>query len=223
MNRIKVAVILWFMHTRFYRFLILHILPNVRFTTRATSITGNQYRTLYAALAPGDIILAVDRHNLTGLLITHITGGQVSHAAKCVGKGPSAPYEIAEMEAEGYTKSMFYDICKRADRVIVGTCHDWDEPYTESTVAETLTYEGSAYDIEFILDVPEDRAIYREGARRRAPFLACSELVYVADTQKRLKCNIEDVAGIGRPYVSPEGIRCAVNFVVKADSDLIPA
>ena len=196
------AALVCFMQTKLYAWILLRLLPNIRFSTSYSRMTGRQYAALYDTLEPGDIILAINYHNLTGFLIPKITGGEVSHAALCVSKG-GQDYEVAEMQASGYTKAMFYDVCRNADRVIVGHCTDWDAAYKKLVVERCLTFEGVPYDIQFTLGIKS---------------LACSELVYEADFERRLKCSLEDTAGLGRPYISPEGIRRSENFVVKADS-----
>lgn len=211
--------LIWLMQTNIYELVLLHILPNIRFTTKPSDVEGWQHEQLDAILEPGDFLVAIDTHNATGAMIPKVTGGAiingeeicVSHAAFCVAKGEGATkcgYEIAEMEAEGYTRSTFYDICKRADRVLICTCTDWDADYKQKMIAKCFTFKKAHYNVQFAL------GMLKMGVR----FLACSELVYENDFEHRLKVNLEDSAGIGRPYISPKGLLQAKNIVIKADS-----
>jgi len=49
--------------------------------------------------------------------------------------------------------------------------------------------------------------------------LYCSELVYQSDFERRLDVNLEDLAGLGRKYISPDGLYKAKNVRVVWDSD----
>jgi hypothetical protein len=192
--------ILWFMQSRLYSWLLLHVIPYVRFSMYYTKLRGKHYARGYWHLSRGHIILTKDNKKLTSLLI----GGEFTHAALCVGKGPSYPFEIAEMTHTNFTRSWFFDICKEADRVVILRCKDWDPEYTDLVVSECLTMEDAKYDTAFELGV---KALY------------CSELVYQADFKRKLKVNLEDLAGLGRQYISPNGLYHAENVEVVWDSE----
>lgn len=192
-------ILVWFMNTRAYSWLLKHVIPYIRFTTYYTSLRGAKYKAGYAKLRPGHIILTLDRKKLTSMLIP----GGFAHAALCLNKSVGS-YEIAEMTHTDYTKSYFFDICKEADRVVILKCTAWDAEYTKKVIAKCRTFEGAVYDVQFAFGV---KALY------------CSELIYQADFERRLQVNLEDLAGLGREYISPTGLFNAKNVRIVWDSD----
>ncbi len=194
-------ILVWLMNTDVYAWLTLHVIPYIRLTTYYTSLRGAKYQAGYKLLKPGHILLSVDKKKLTSLLIP----GEFTHASLCLSKnGDLDKYEVAEMTHTNYTKSYFFDICKEADRVVILECLDWDEEYIEKVVSKCLGFEDAVYDVKFGFGV---KALY------------CSELVYQSDVEKRLQVNLEDLAGIGRQYISPTGLYKAKNVRVVWDSD----
>ena len=180
-----------------YRWLLLKVIPYIRFSMYYTSIRGWQYMDGYQRLNPGDIVLTNDKWKLTSLLIP----GEWSHAALCVSKG--CDFEIAEMTHTNFTKSTFFDLCHEATRVGIFRCVDWDYGYTLKVIRQCLSFASCEYDVSFEQG-PE--ALY------------CSELVVESDLEHRLKVNNEDAMGLGMPYVSPTGISKATNIVKIWDS-----
>ena len=187
------------MRSNLYRWLLQSIIPYIRFTTYYPSLRGWKYQRGYNLLQPGDIILTVDRRKLTTVLI----GGEFSHAAQCVGK--NVEWEISEMTHHDYTMSTFFDICKEADRVVILRCTDYDADYIQKVIERCKELRTAKYDQTFSLGVD---------------FLYCSELNYQSDVERRLQVNLEDLAGIGRPYISPTGLYKAKNVQIVWDSDL---
>ena len=116
-------LLLWYVQTAFHHWLLIKIVPYIRFTTYYTTIRGWKYARGYKILRPGHIILAIDKKKLT----TKLVGGIFTHAAFCVDK--NCEWEISEMTHSDYTKSTFFDICKEADRVVLLRCIDWDEKF----------------------------------------------------------------------------------------------
>lgn len=213
----KKRIILWFMQTRVYKFLLLNVVPFVRFSMYYTKIRGNKYHEGWNILQPGHIILTVDDKKLTGLLIP----GFMSHAAFCINKRyPNDDYEIVEMTHTNYTQSDFFDICKESSRVMIVDCMDWDTDYKAKMIAAAKSMRSAQYDVEFTLGVQS---------------LYCSELVLQADRaamketcaimgvdsmfEQRLKVDLSDLAGIGRPYISPDGLLFAKNARCLWDSE----
>ena len=191
--------LLWVMDTKTYSYVLSRVLPHIRFTMGHGGIGGRKYHKMYASLQPGDIVLSKDDKKLTTMLIPGIW----SHAAVCVSKNRG--FEIAEMVATGYKETTFMDFCAEATRVCIIRGKNFDEYYTSKFISETVSYVGAEYDQQFKLGI---------GA------LSCSELVYIADVERRLECNLEDIAGLGRPYISPTGIYFSEVDVV-SDSDAI--
>lgn len=191
--------ILYIFETKTYRWFLINVLPFVRFSTYYPKVRGWQYLRGYSLLEDGDIILTTDDKKLAAAAIP----GTMSHAALIVGKGEL--WEMSEMTHHGYTKSTFFDACKEADRVMIIRCRDWDKKYIHDVVIPSAkALEKSDYDIEFELGV---QALY------------CSELIYVSDKEKRLKVDLSDLAGIGREYISPDGLMLADNIEIIWDSD----
>ena len=178
--------------------MLLKVIPYVRFTTYYTSFRGWKYQRGYALLQPGDILVGVDKKKLTHLLIE----GTFSHAIQCVAKGTE--FECAEMTHHNFTRSCFFDICKEADRVVILRCRDYDAAYIEKVIAACLSHADATYNVTFELGIP---ALY------------CSELIYISDVEKRLQVSLADLAGLGRPYISPDGLYQAKNVDVIWDSD----
>lgn len=197
---------LWLMQSSIYAFLLRNVIPYIRFTTYYTKFTGKQYFEAYCELKPGDIILTADKKKLTGLLIP----GPVDHAAFCVNSfiGMTAfnnpeQYEVAEMTHENYKKSMFFDICKESDRVIIMRT-PFDQDYIKTMIRECRTFDQAVYDIDFDLGI---KSLY------------CSELIYHSDIEKRLDLDLSDLHGLGRKYISPTGILTNKNLFCVYDSD----
>lgn len=192
-------ILIFIMHTNLFRWLLKDVIPYIRFTTYYTSLRGNKYHKGYELLKAGHILLTLDRKKLTSLLIP----GDFSHAAFCVGKHPEL-YEVAEMTHQDYCKSHFFDICKEADRVVILECPDFSNGYIQLMIEKCKSFEGAVYDTDFSLGV---EALY------------CSELVYQSDFKRILQVDLSDIAGLGRPYLSPDGLYAAKNVKIVWDSD----
>lgn len=209
-------ILVWFMNTKFYHWLLLRVIPFIRFTTYYTRLRGNKYHEGYRILQPGQIILTVDEKKLTSVLIP----GLMSHAAACValrqerGVFGEDKYEVREMTHTNYTYSDFFDICKESSRVLIVDCLDWDSDYKKLWCDAVESLKDAEYDVEFELGV---KALY------------CSELIYQADRIahfKRfgvegnlLRVDLSDIAGLGRKYLSPDGLLFAKNIRCIWDSD----
>jgi hypothetical protein len=192
-------LLVWLMNTRAWEYLLKNIIPYIRFTTYYTSLRGKKYHSGYELLQPGHIILTNDKKKLTSLLIP----GEWSHAALCVSKGGDF-FEVAELTHTDYTKSWFFDICKESDRVVILRCTAWSDEYVKKVIEQCLSMSDVIYDVKFEMGV---KALY------------CSELVYQSDVERRLDVDLEDMAGLGREYLSPDGIYKARNVEVVWDSE----
>lgn len=186
------------MQSKIYNDVLLDIIPYIRFTTYYPEFSGIQYHSGYHFLKPGHIILTVDEQKLT----TKLIGGEFSHAALCVSK--DNVWEFSEMTHENYRKSTFFEICKESTRVVIINCNDWDEEYKKEVIKKCKSLRGAKYDTGFDLGI---KALY------------CSELVYQSDFERRMKVNLEDLAGLGREYLSPTGILAGKNMSLVWDSD----
>jgi hypothetical protein len=190
-------VLLWVMQTRLYAYLMLKVIPYIRFTLYYTSLRGYKYHAGYRKLAPGDFMVAVDKKKLTSKLVPGIW----THASFCVSK--DGVFEIAEMTHENYTKSCFFDICKESDRVAIYR-PNVDEAYRQAMIEKCKSYHDAVYDIEFDLGI---KALY------------CSELVYQSDFEHRCGFDLTDIHGLGREYISPDGLTEGTQVTKIWDSD----
>ena len=186
------------MQTAFYRYLLKHIIPYIRFTTYYTNLRGIKYHQLYKQLMPGDVILTIDKKKLTTFLIP----GEFSHAAMCVSKDEK--WEVSEMTHTDYTKSTFFDICKESDRVVIMRCVVRRAEIIRDAIEKCKSLQGAKYDVEFTLGI---HALY------------CSELIYQSYENNILEANLDDFVGLGRPYISPIGLYHAGKLAIIVDSD----
>lgn len=189
---------LWLTETKLYSWALYNFIPYIRLTTYYTSMQGKVYHKLYEKLKPGHIILTLDKKKLTSFLIP----GTFSHAGLCISKDQE--WECSEMTHLDYTKSAFADMCFQSDRVVILECTEWDEEYTNKIIERCKDLDGTKYDIKFELGIKA---------------LSCAELVYEADYERRLTVSLEDVAGLGRLYISPDGLFKADNVIIVADSN----
>ena len=193
-------LLLWLMQTHFYKWLLHSVIPYIRFTTYYTSMSGVSFHAGHDVLEPGDIILAVDRKKLTSLLIP----GNFSHAALCVGKHPDAAFEVIEMTHDDCVRRHFFEACKESDRVLILRAPWTPEQKVRAIARAEEFFEAKVpYDQEFVLGV---KALY------------CSELILACDVDKVLRFDLSDLAGLGRLYLSPDGIAACPDMIVVWDS-----
>lgn len=180
-KNLKVKFILWLMKSRAYRFFLKYIIPNLTFFTA----TGPNYffkERVRERMKPGDVLLSKSSGHLTNVLI----GGTYSHAALVVG-----PNRIAEMTANGFDIVDVDKFCKQSTRICLLRLKDGDEAYGILMSYKALEFANAEYDLDFTLGVET---------------LYCSELCYQSDFEKRFQCDLTDLAGLGRPYISPVGL-----------------
>lgn len=197
---LKRFLILKLMQTKIYKYFLKNIVPYIRFSMYYPKLRGIQFEEIRTRILPCDIILTVDKRKLTSFLIP----GEFSHAAFFLGFRRT--FEVAEMTHEDYTKSFLFDVCKQSDRVLILRCKDiaLDPHYGFRMIHKCLSFQNTKYDSDFSLGV---EALY------------CSELIYQSDFEKRIKYDLSDLAGIGQPYISPDGLLQAHNCYCVYDSD----
>jgi len=208
------------METKLWSWLLLRVIPFVRFSIYYTRFEGDKFVEAYKILEPGQFILAIDEKKATTVLVPGFT----THAAYVVSncqKFGGNKYEVAEMTHRGYTKSYLFTICKEASRILICTCLYWDKEYKKDMVKNISRFENVKYGVNFSLGI---KALY------------CSELIYQLDritafpkiTEEALSSpdvrgvldvDLSDLAGLGRPYISPDGLLFASNTKVVWDSD----
>jgi hypothetical protein len=221
-KKLKYRFLFWMIRTKAYEWIIMHVIPFIRLTTYYALPDNKKFqnwgpleRRGYKLLEPGDIILTIDSQKLTTKIIGNATkdiGGHKpymvpTHTALCIGKGRDLDFEIAEMTHHNYTKSTWEDVTREATRIVIIRCTAWDEAYVNNTIIPMATspcFQRKLYDGQFQLSV--DR-------------LACSELPYHADVEKRAKVDLSPVIG-DQPYISPVGWMLAENVKIIWDSNL---
>lgn len=222
----KRKLLLWIMETRLYGFILRKITPYIRFSMGYSKMRGINYHEGYRHIKSGRMVGTIDYSKLTGILIPKVTGGILAHCGICFNKRTGtqaeidwtvrfngkqvyqAGLEMAEMTHNNFTLSDFYDMCKEADRVIIFECEDWDSFYVSDLCEEVLKLHRTSYDIKFGFGIES---------------LYCSELIYHADAlanggEPRLQCDTSDLMGLGKKYISPDGLLCSKNVRVVWDS-----
>ncbi len=185
------------MTTKFYKHVLLKVIPYIRFTTYYPDLNGSKYNAVYREMQPGDIILTIDRRKLTTKLIP----GEFSHAGMCVSK--DGVWETAEMTHNHYDKTCLFDMGKSSDRLVLMR-PQLPQGQIHSAIDKCKSFEGTDYDTSFSLGI---EALY------------CSELIYESYANNGLGVNISDLLGLGKPYISPSGLYTAKNLKVVIDTD----
>lgn len=144
-------------------------------------------------MKPGDVLLSKSSGHLTNVLI----GGDYSHAALVVSTD-----RIAEMTANGFDIVDVDKFCKQSTRICLLRLTPENEAYGMLMAEKAMTFENAEYDLDFDLGVES---------------LYCSELCYQADFEHRFQCDLTDLAGLGRPYISPVGLYHAKGLSIVAE------
>lgn len=166
-------------------------IPSIRFGKK--TIPEEVFKQLEDIIQPGMCILVRDPLKLSHILI----GGHWSHAAICVRKlyvndvwqmkiigemGHSNYQELDLKEMLGYSQS----VC-----VIKPKLSTPEYLNSMAARAQILGHVSRQYDQLFELG---EESLY------------CSELVYMADDVHLYDASLEDLAGLGKPYISPDGL-----------------
>lgn len=170
------------MSTRAYRFFLKYIIPHLTFFTA----TGPNYffkERLRDAMKPGDVLLSKSSGHLTNILI----GGNFSHASLVIDRD-----RIAEMTANGFDVVSVDKFCSQTTRICLLRLSPEDALYGQKMAQKAMEFDNAEYDLDFTLGVET---------------LYCSELCYQADFEHRFRCDLSDLAGLGKPYISPVGLR----------------
>ena len=211
---LKSKFLIWFMQTWIYKQLATHVFPHLRFPAWAVKgckdLTGRQFRLLHNAMQNGDWIFTVEYRYLSSRSVMKITGGEVSHCLQCVQKDHPT-WELGEMTHDNYTKNTLANVWRKADRIIIVDKASWSPSYRKEMAFKNMTYVNAKYDLGFDID--------ENGKTPGVPFLACSELLYHSDFKRTVPVDLKDYAGIGRPYISPQGLLNGQGLRIKADTD----
>ena len=195
--KLKLMAVEWLMTTKFYKHVVLKVIPYVRFTTYYPTMNGKKFSKIYEVAEPGDIILTIDRKKLTTVLIP----GEFSHAGMVVSK--DGVWETAEMTHNHYDKTCLFDMAKSSDRIVIMR-PTLPQSVINEAIVKCKSFEGADYDTSFSLGI---EALY------------CSELIYESYENNSLGIDISDLLGMGKPYISPSGLYTAENLEVVLDTD----
>ena len=172
---------LWISGTWLYEFVLKWVVPAIRFGGRPTPRLVREI--ILDRIRLGDVLVVKDRHKLTNILI----GGEFSHCGMYLGLG-----EVGEMAANGYGAVSLRTFLSHSTKIKVLRLRDYDKKYATLMVRKfRMLGHPADYDIKFSLGID---------------LLACSEIIYHADIENRMKADLTDIAGLGRPYISPDGI-----------------
>lgn len=213
----------WFTRTRFYGWFMDHVMWRIAFTTTYLTPDNPKYKKwgplvyeLRKVAKPGDFLFTINRKNLSGKIIGAATAekhGDISfvpaHVAHVVGNSNIAPEnhvpipEVIEMTHSNFTRSMLDDVCHESTAVLLGRCEDFDEKYVKEVFIPGLfEQDHKEYDDSFSMS--EDK-------------VACSEIGYHADEEKRLDVSLDPIVGLD-PYLTPMGVMRAKNMKIIWDS-----
>lgn len=182
----------------FLRFLQGKIYQRLLFPILAYAETpwGEQLSSLYfndfnRVLRHGDLVFSQSNS-----LYSYLIPGEWTH----VGIYNSSNGTIMEMLPRGFTYTQPRDFFSRSSAVRVSHCVDFDKKYTMRYVSRIEQHVFCKYDNRFSPDLSS---------------LNCSDMAYVADKERRIKCSTADLLGLGIEYISPQGIENAENVVPK--------
>ncbi len=218
LKKIWYHFLFWLTGTRLYLWSMKNLIPYIRFSlyyalpeNKNFSQWGVLEKRGYKYLKPGDLIFTIDNKKFSSKVIglaTEKVGKKSpyfmpSHVALCVDVG--SDFEVAEMTHLDYTKSTWQDVTRGSTRVVIARCKDWDETYVQNTIIPMAkSFKNKKYD---------DRFEMGQGS------LACSELPYFADLERRAKVNLSPIIG-NKPYITPVGWILGKNIEIIWDSNL---
>lgn len=174
----------WLLKTHAMRFTLRYVVPEIKIL-HAPGPGYNTKEHIRKNMRPGDVLVSKSTYRLTNLVI----GGKFSHGAFVINTN-----EIAEMTAKDFDVVDVNEFAAGCTHIALLRLKSPDQIYANKMVEKCLSFSDARYDADFSLGV---EALY------------CSELVYQSDFERRMKCNLDDIVGMGRPYISPDGLFCA--------------
>lgn len=171
-------MIKWLMRTKIYSYVVLYLVPKIRFSTSYAKFDGESYDKLKATLKNGDVLVMVDEYKLSSFLIPE----KWSHA------GIYFDGYVYEMVTPHIKKTHLYDFCKASNEVAAYRCPLFPYEYIKEMhkLADKLLKLKVPYDVMFADDYQK---------------LYCSELVIYLDFKKYIVC--DRTKSLGLSYVSP--------------------
>lgn len=183
----KRRIVLWLLDSWLVRYLMKWVIPSIRFGKRP--IPEKVKRELSLVIRAGDCILTRDPLKLSNILI----GGRWSHAAICTFMLDDFMPIIGEMSHSGFQELSLDNFLGYSQSVAVIRPKLASFTYRAemATQARRLGFKAQGYDNVFTMG---EKSLF------------CSELVYLADYMGEYKASLEDLAGLGHPYISPDGL-----------------
>lgn len=180
-------IYIWVASSWAWQFLLTWIIPAIRFGGKP--ITDAQIQELSSVIQKGDCILLKDPKKLSHILI----GGTWSHAAICTSFLDDQYPVFGEMGHAGFQEVNIKKLVGYSTKIAVIRPKDADFTYMKLMGEEARRIGLLSIGYDFIFSLGE-KSLY------------CSELVYLADYHKLYQANLDDLAGLGHPYISPDGL-----------------
>lgn len=205
--------LLWATQTDAYKYFLKNILPKMQFRKKKYSkeflhfkhlqlVTALNERFRDIRYAQGVVISTRDSSKISGLLVPT----DLDHTAIISHwNEKESDFEIIQALGEGVVTSLLRELCTSCEGFVAHIGEDWDYDYTKLMVEKAKTFIGKPYDGSFQFGI---EALY------------CSEIVYLADFEKRVRYDTSDFAGIGQQYISPKGITEGVGMIKLFDTEI---
>lgn len=173
--------------TRTWQWILTWVIPSIRFS-RTIHLNDKAIAKIISILKEGDCLLVRDPMKFSNILI----GGRYSHAGICISMDYAMPV-IGEMGHAGYQELNLVKFLGYARHVVVLRPKNYTTEYGAkmAIIARRKGLMSKGYDFVFKFD---EKTLY------------CSELVFVADVERRYRANTQDLAGLGHHYISPDGL-----------------
>lgn len=207
-------------NSKAWNWLLMNILPYVRFSMYYTRYKGVNYIVASRIMSPGQFILCLDEQKGTAFLVP----GFMTHACyvvnNCMYSGNSE-YEIAEMTHHNYSKSYLFDVCKESSRILICDCMDWDLEHKKKMIEAIKRFYDAKYDVQFKFGIKSlycSELVYQLDRIATHPEMTDAEFV-TSNVKGLMDLDISDFAGLGQEYISPDGLLFGKNTRVVWDSD----
>lgn len=172
------------MQSKFYEFFLRHVVPRLRWPEglpMMIRLNSMQW------LEDGDLVLVRTKKSLGAKLIP----GLWDHLLVYTNHAPK--FQFVEMIAHGWNEVDYKHVFNDCDGIcILRPKLPWSKKYINIFRRKCLSFKGCKYDNQFTLGI---KTLY------------CFEMAYQSDVEHKLNFNLEDLAGLGRPYLSGNGIR----------------
>ena len=130
----------------------------------------------------------------TSQLYTYLLFGEWHH----VGVYDATINKVIEFTPEGFECTGPYAFFDSATRISIKICNTFDKEYIRKLIVNLHSLKYKNYAISNL--------------EKNSPSIYCSSFIYLADTEKRIKCSTKDFLGLGFEYITPQGIYNANNL-----------